>query len=195
MSQATELYTIRQCAQDLIRHLDQNQNNMAKAEEEAIPYFERLLSRPDLLELGVKRDGNHTGNSVWLYYDHELSIMAAQMPKGTAVPIHNHGTWEVVGVHRGEIKYTMYQREDDGSKPGYADLTVVDDRIMKPFDVSVCPPPPHDVHGFTALTDDTFIVAIVGGNFAPIRQYYKPDQKSYIERHQQEWRLGGQKPE
>ena len=38
--------------------------------------------------------------------------------------------------------------------------------------MSVCPPPPHDVHGFTALTDDLYIVAMVGGNFAPIRQYY-----------------------
>ena len=193
MAQATDLYTIRQCAQDLIRHLDQFQGNMAEAEEAAIPYFQKLLRRPDLTDLGVKRDGNHTGNSSWLYYDHELSIMLASMPKGTAIPIHNHGTWEVVGVYHGEIKYTMYRRADDLSRPGYADLEVVDDRVMKAGEVSVCPPPPHDVHGFTALTDDLLIVAIVGGNFAPIRQYYDPERKSYLERHQQAWRLGDQK--
>ena len=194
MPAASETYTIRQCAQDLIRHLDSHRGNMAEAEELAIPYMQRLLARPDLPDLGVRRDGNHTGDSLWLYYDHELSIMLARMEKGVAIPVHNHGTWEVVGVYKGEIKYTMYQRADDMSRPGYADLKVVDDRVMKQGDVSVCPPPPHDVHGFTALTDDLMIFAIVGGNFAPIRQYYQPDQKSYIERHQQQWRLGNQKP-
>jgi predicted metal-dependent enzyme (double-stranded beta helix superfamily) len=193
MARATSLYTIRQCAQDLIALLAANENNLIKAEHEAIPVLQRLLRRPDLLELGVKRDGNHTGESLWLYYDHELSIMTARMPQGTSIPIHNHGTWEVVGVYRGAIKYTMYERADDLSQPYYAELRVVDDRIMRPEDVSICPPPPHDVHGFTALTDDTYIVAIVGGQFAPIRQYYNPHEKYYIERHQQAWRLGGQR--
>lgn len=195
MAQTSELYTIRQCARDLIQHLDQHRGNMAEAEELAIPYFEKLLRRPDLFDLGVKRDGNHTGESAWLYYDYELSIMTARMPKNTAVPVHNHGTWEVVGVHRGEIAYRQFRRRDDGSKPGFADLEVIEDRVMKPYEVSVCPPPPHDVHGFTALTDDTYIVAIVGGNFVPIRQYFDPENKSYIERHQQAWRLGEQKPD
>jgi predicted metal-dependent enzyme (double-stranded beta helix superfamily) len=193
MASTTPDYTIRQCAQDLIRHLDQYRGNMAEAEELAIPYMQRLMARPDLLELGIKRDANHTGDAVTLYYDHELTIVLGKMPKGTAIPVHNHGTWEVVAPYRGEIKYTMYHRNDDMTKPGYADLTVIDDRVMKKGDVSVCPPPPHDVHGFTALTDDLLIFAIVGGDFVPIRQYYKPDEKAYIERHQQAWRLGGQK--
>lgn len=60
-------------------------------------------------------------------------------------------------------------------------------------EASVCPPPPHDVHGFIALTDDTITIAIVGGSFAPIRQYFQPKKKAYIERHQQAWRWGGQK--
>ncbi len=190
MASASGVYTIRQCAQDLIRHLDQHHGNMAEAEKDAIPYIQKLLRRPDLLELGVKRDGNHTADSIWLYYDHELSIMLAGMPRGTPVPVHNHGTWEVVGVYRGEIDYKQYRRADDLSRPGFADLEVLEDRVMKPGEVSVCPPPPHDVHGFTALTDDCCIIALVGGSFAPIRQYYSPEEKSYVERHQQAWRLG-----
>jgi predicted metal-dependent enzyme (double-stranded beta helix superfamily) len=183
-------YSIRQCAQDLIRLLAANQNNLAKAEQEAIPYLQRLMERPDLFELGVKREGNHTGESLWLYYDYDLSIMTARMPKGTAVPVHNHGTWEVVGVYRGAIKYTMYERVDDGSQRFYSDLKVVEDRIMRPVDVSICPPPPHDLHGFTALTDETYIVAVVGGPYAPVREYHNPAEHYYIERHQQAWRVG-----
>lgn len=193
MAQATGLYTIRDCAHDLIDLLEQHADNLALAEAEAIPVLQRVMRRSDLLDLGVKRDGNHTGESLWLYYDHELCIMTARMPQGTAVPVHNHGTWEVVGVYRGAIKYTMYERADDLSQPHYAELRVTDDRIMRPLDVSICPPPPHDVHGFTALTDDTYIVAVVGGLYAPVRHYYNPQEKYYISRHQQAWRLGGQR--
>lgn len=193
MAGTTSLYTIRRCAHDLIDLLAEHGNDIAAAEKEAVPVLQRLMRRPDLLDLGVKRDGNHTGESLWLYYDHELSIMTARMPQGTSVPVHNHGTWEVVGVYRGAIKYTMYERADDRTQPYFADLRVVDDRIMRPQDVSICPPPPHDIHGFTALTDDTYIVAIVGGTFAAIREYYNPHEKYYLERHQQAWRLGRQR--
>ena len=87
----------------------------------------------------------------------------------------------------------MYERLDDGSRRYYSELRVVDDRIMTPPEVSICPPPPHDIHGFTALTDDTIIVAVVGGPYAPVREYCRPAERYHIERHQQAWRLGGQK--
>jgi predicted metal-dependent enzyme (double-stranded beta helix superfamily) len=192
VTQVGEKYSIRECARDLIRLLDANQNNLARAEEAAIPYLQRMLRQSDLLEYGVRREGNHTGESLWLYYDYDLQIMTAKMPLNTTVPVHNHGTWEVVGVYSGAIKYTMYERVDDRSQRFYSDLKVVEDRIMWPPDVSICPPPPHDVHGFTALTDDTIIIAVVGGSYAPTREYYRPGEHYHIERHQQAWRLGGQ---
>jgi predicted metal-dependent enzyme (double-stranded beta helix superfamily) len=183
------IYSPRQCAEDLHRILARCGGNLAQAEEEALPYLRRLLAHPDLFGIGVKRDGNHTPNSFWLYFDHDLQVMTAQMPRNTAVPTHNHGTWEVVGVYRGAIKYRQYERLDDGSKPYYSELRAIEDRIMYPGDVSICPPPPHDIHGFTALTDDTHIVAIVGGPYAPVRQYHNPAEGYYVEQGSQEWRL------
>ena len=187
-----EGYTPRRCAQDLIRILEATGNDLARAEEEAIPYLQELLKRPDLLQLGVTREGNHTGDSLWLYYDYELSIMTARMPLNTTVPVHNHGTWEVVGVYTGAIKYTMYERLDDRSQRYHSELRVVDDRIMTPPEISICPLPPHEIHGFTALTDDTVVVAVVGGPYSLVREYYRPGERFHIERHQQAWRLGGQ---
>jgi hypothetical protein len=52
-----EGYTPRRCAQDLMRILEANGNDLARAEEEAIPYLRELLKRPDLLQLGVTREG------------------------------------------------------------------------------------------------------------------------------------------
>jgi len=187
-------YTPRQCAHDLSRVLAEHPDDLRAGEAAAMPCLRELLRRPDLFDLGVKRDGNHTPDSLWLYYDYDLQIFTAKMTKATPVPIHNHGTWEVVALYRGAIKYTMYERLDDQSQPYHAELRVTEDRIMQPLDVSICPPPPHDVHGFTALTDDTYIVAVVGGPYAPVRQYYNPAERYYIERHQQAWRLGSQSP-
>jgi predicted metal-dependent enzyme (double-stranded beta helix superfamily) len=120
--------------------------------------------------------------------------MTARFPAGTRVPVHNHGTWEAVGVHRGAVKCRLYERRDSLDRQYYADLEVIEDRVMRSGDLSLRPPPAHNVHGFTALNDDTVIIAVVGGNFAPIRQYYTPEEKFYIERHQQVWRLGGGGP-
>jgi predicted metal-dependent enzyme (double-stranded beta helix superfamily) len=190
MALTTGIKTIRECARELIDIQERYSLDILAGEARAVPIVQHLLERPDLLDLGVRREGNHTPDSLWLYYDFDLLIFTFRTPRGVAVPVHNHGTWEMVGVHQGAVKYTMYKRNDDLSRPYYADLEVVEDRIMVPGEVSLCPPPPHDVHGFTALTDDTYMIAVVGGHYAPTRQYYTPADQYYIERHQQEWRTG-----
>ena len=192
MTQVAGSHTARDCAQELIQLLAENPTDPVKAAVAATASLQKLLQRPDLFDLGVPREGNHTGESLWLYYDYDLSILTAGLPKGTSVPVHNHGTWEIVAVYRGAIKYTMYERMDDRSRRYYSQLQVVEDRIMQPLDVSVCPLPPHDIHGFTALTDDTHIVAVVGGPYSPVREYHRPTERFYIEQHQQAWRLGRQ---
>src|SRR5918912_4623123 len=90
--------------------------------------FAALLNRPDLLTLGVQRAGNHVSFSQYLYYDSDLSILIYQLPKGKLIPAHDHGNWESMFVYRGRVKHTVYQRLDDGSVPGVADLRVVEDR-------------------------------------------------------------------
>jgi predicted metal-dependent enzyme (double-stranded beta helix superfamily) len=191
MQRPKSQYSIRECAGDLIRALDAHGGNMSEAQDLAMPYIQQLMAEPALPDFGVPREGNHTPSSSWLYYDYEMQISLASFPKGVSVPVHNHGTWEVVGIRGGEILYRGYRRLDDGSAPGRAELEVVEERVILPGDASVCPPPPHDIHGFTALTDDIEILAIVGGPLSTERQYYDPATSTYTERHSRAWRLGG----
>jgi hypothetical protein len=75
----------------------------------------------------------------------------------------------------------VYERKDDGSKEGYADLAVVDDRQLKRGDVSIVAQPA-EIHTFVALEEGTYSVTVVGGHYAETRHYYKPEEKSYVTR-------------
>jgi hypothetical protein len=62
------------------------------------------------------------------------------------------------------------------------------DGVMRAGEFSVCPLPPHDIHGFQARNDDTWMIAVVHGEFAEERLYFDAEKKSYIRRHQKAWR-------
>ena len=42
----------------------------------------------------------------------------------TPPPVHNHGTWAVIGIYKGREHETWFRRVDDGSVPGRAQLEV-----------------------------------------------------------------------
>ncbi len=181
MSATTTDTTIRQCAQsiiDAVRRLGPDSPQLA--ETIRTPMLE-LLKRPDLKELGVKRDGNHIDWSRYLYYDGELSITFDNFPKGKKIPPHDHGVWEALAIYSGRVSHTVYRRNDDGSKEGYADLTVVDDRVLGRSDFALVAMPA-EIHGFTALDDDTFSLTVVGGHYKPDRHYFNPEEKTCVTR-------------
>lgn len=146
--------------------------------------------RPDLLVLGVDRVTNHSDvASAYLYYDFDFHIIVGSHPRvGAAIPVHDHGTWEILAVYRGEIEHTLYRQVDDASRPGYAELEVVEKRLVGPMDVVAALPPDKEIHGFTITKPDTHVVVVVGGHFKAIRRYFQPDAKSYLERHEKSWR-------
>ena len=54
--------------------------------------------------------------------DHTNAVFLLSWLPDRGTPAHDHGTWAVVAGIEGEEKETMWQRNDDGSKPGNADL-------------------------------------------------------------------------
>ena len=184
---AQHAYSPRDCAYDVIACLRRHHNDMTTAAPEVTAHIQSLLQHPSLLELGVPRSSAHTKDSVWLYYDPEFFILISHPGKNVAVPAHNHGTWEAIGLYRGALQYSRYHRRDDGSRPGYADLTLLEERVMHPPEVSILPAPPNDIHGFTGLTDDTYIIAVSTGAYSSVRHYYNPEEKSYTARPQYQW--------
>ena len=54
--------------------------------------------------------------------DHTLTINAIAWLPGRGAPPHDHGTWAVVAGVEGSEHYTHWERKDDGSLPGRAEL-------------------------------------------------------------------------
>lgn len=171
--------TVRDCAQAIIGVIDRCGSDGARLLEGLRAPVTRLLQRPDLLTQGVKREGNHIDFSRYLYYDGQLSITLDNFPRGKRIPPHDHGVWELLAIYSGRVDHTVYERLDDGSVEGYADLKVVDDRVLEAKDLAIVALPA-EIHAFTALTDDTFSVTIVGGHYKPDRYYFKPEEKSCV---------------
>ena len=137
----------------------------------------KILNR-NLRDIGVKREGNHIDESRYLYYDGDMSITFDHMPKDKDIPPHDHGIWEALALYSGRLPHPVYDRKDDGSRDGHAELEIIDDRVLEPKDMAIVAPPA-EIHGFTALTDDTWTVTIVGGPYKLDRAYYNPTDNSY----------------
>ena len=71
--------------------------------------------------------------------DRRCSVLVAVFETGVPAPVHNHGTWAVVGVDSGRERETWFRRLDDGSSPGRADLEVDHSWVNTPGTVTIAP--------------------------------------------------------
>jgi predicted metal-dependent enzyme (double-stranded beta helix superfamily) len=181
-------YSPGRCARDVYDALEAYEGDLPAAQHEVIAILRRLAQEDDLLQIGLPRESNHGVDGSWLYWDGEIGIFTAKFPDGLAVPVHDHGTWEIVGVYEGELDYRSYRQVDDGSTEGYAELEVVEDRVLGPGDFSVVPLPPDDIHGFQARGGDMWMMGVLHGAFAEERRYFDVERRSYVRRHQKAWR-------
>lgn len=186
----SQLYTLRNFARDIIEILDSYGGNLAPAYDRVMPLVERMLRQSDLTDFGVRREGNHTPGSQWLYYDYEFEIHLSTFTPGLPVPIHDHGTWEFIAPYAGEFTYTSFQRVDDRSREGHAQLEIVDEKTLWPGDGAVCGPPPDDIHTFTPMTPDVLLLGMNHGPLAPRRTYYDVAARTCTVRDSKAWRLG-----
>ena len=179
MSSAADQATIRDSARAVLAAIESWGNDADKLRQGLLDATQGLRRRPDLLQLGTKRPANHIDNSKYLYYDGQVSITLDQMPKGKVIPPHDHGIWEALVICRGRLRHSVYERLDDGKVEGHAELKTLEDREFSPDEIAMVVPP-SEIHSFTALEDDTYVITVVGGNYSPIRHYYNVEKQSYV---------------
>lgn len=91
--------------------------------------------------------------------DNSLFIVADSWLPGRGVNAHDHGTWAVVVGVDGEERNTLWQRLDDGTESGYAELQSAEDRLISRGDVLLIPQGRiHSVVNETARTTLSFHV-------------------------------------
>ncbi len=87
--------------------------------------------------------------------DHTLAVFAIAWLPGRGAPPHNHGTWAVVSGVDGQEKNTFWKRQDDGSRPGYAEVVWNGEKIFGPGEALAFLP--HEIHSVTNENDTTTV--------------------------------------
>ena len=183
MSQFDNPSSIRTCVHRMILTIDNyaQDHDPIKLRQGLLDATLPVSQRSDLYKLGTKRQANHIENAKWLYYDDQLTLELDEFPKGKFIPPHDHGVWEALVLCKGSLKHTTYERVDDRSVEGHSELKVVEEFMMKVGDIAMVVPP-SDIHSFEAMTDDTFALTIVGGEYSPLRHYYNLSANTYAVR-------------
>jgi predicted metal-dependent enzyme (double-stranded beta helix superfamily) len=100
------------------------------------------LSKASWLEDRMYQADAAQGFGVYLLHekpDHTLAIFAVSWLPHRGAPPHDHGTWAVIAGVDGPEKNEFFERADDGSRPGYAELRKTGKKVFRDGDVLAMP--------------------------------------------------------
>ncbi len=114
----------------------------AKSESEALrqlkPHLEKLLANPSLPAEAFKpRNDRFAMNLIHMPDDKAFSVIGGVWTPGQTTPIHDHLTWALIGIYRGEERESLFRRLDDGSNPKFAKLEMASEKINTKGHVTV----------------------------------------------------------
>ena len=89
---------------------------------------------------------------------------------GQYTPIHDHNSWGVYGCVSEKVEVVRYRREDDETRPGYAQLRETERVTMLPGDISVVRPLNDGIHQAGNPVTGTCVMLSIYGT--PIRRLY-----------------------
>jgi predicted metal-dependent enzyme (double-stranded beta helix superfamily) len=125
----SDRYTIKQFigeVEDIVR----NATSESTVLRELKPRMERLLANPDLPAEAFKpRKDRFAMNLIYMPEDGAFSVVGGVWNPGQTTPIHDHLTWALIGVYRGEERESLYRRLDDGSNRMFAKLEMASEHI------------------------------------------------------------------
>jgi predicted metal-dependent enzyme (double-stranded beta helix superfamily) len=102
------------------------------------PLLQELLTNPSLPSAAFKpRHDRFAMNLIYTPEDKVFSVIGGVWKPGQTTPIHDHLTWALIGVYRGEEREALYRRLDDGSDPKFAKLEMASEKINTEGHVTV----------------------------------------------------------
>jgi predicted metal-dependent enzyme (double-stranded beta helix superfamily) len=108
---------------------------------------------------------------------------------GQSTPVHDHSAWGVMGIVENELEEVTYERLDDGSREGYAELREAHGRMVGAGSVSYVLPPyeeihrignptgkrAHSLHVYGRDLDEVNVFDTITNKVSPMRiKYYNP---------------------
>lgn len=110
--------------------------------------MQRLVARDDLHPEALHADitDDLSGASLHQEPDGSLSLGLAKFSFQEPTRIHNHNSWGVACIYKGVDRYIQWQRLDDGSRAGYAEVRPRKTLTMTRGDHTFWLDPPGDIH-------------------------------------------------
>lgn len=138
----TKPYTLEQYVHDL-RTITAEETDPVRITDRVAPLAKKFAHAPEWLRPEHRECDLEQGFGVHLLHEepnHDLAVfLISWLPNRGTAP-HNHETWAVVVGMEGQEQEVNYDRLDDGSKRGYADLKRGGEHVMTPGDVVRCYP-------------------------------------------------------
>jgi predicted metal-dependent enzyme (double-stranded beta helix superfamily) len=170
---------------DVKEALTENEPRDATLEQIA-DLMRALVRSPLVARVHDELAGNvHTGRQSGPLYTDEsgLTLVRGRFEPDALTPIHNHGSWGVIGVYRGRDRYQIWRRLDQQHGPGSARVQLVEERVLEAGDVAILPPPPQDIHAQQGLDGaPAYEFVLFGKNTMLLpRLYFDPAQGTAVE--------------
>ncbi|MDH3715687.1 MAG: cysteine dioxygenase family protein [Gammaproteobacteria bacterium] len=102
------------------------------------PLAQHVVQHKDWLQPKHYETDSDQGFGVHLLHeepDHTLAVFIVAWLPGRGTPPHDHGTWAVVAGVEGVERNIRYERLDDRSRKGFAQLSVKHDFLADPGDL------------------------------------------------------------
>jgi predicted metal-dependent enzyme (double-stranded beta helix superfamily) len=112
------------------------------------PLLSQLLARRDWLEERYRQPVPGKAYSQYLLYaplDKTWSMVSFVWPGGATTPVHDHGTWGVIGVYQGRERETRYSVVEGSVAARRVRLVETGSATMYPGEVGQVVPP-DDIH-------------------------------------------------
>ncbi len=132
------------------------------------------LDRPDQTRCvtPVERAGDHLGRG-----PKGSTLMLGRFTAEAPTPVHNHNSWGVLCVIRGRDRHILWMRQDDGARPGQAQLRIIETRELDPGDLAWFPDPPGDIHSQQGIGEAAWELVYFGRDpMALPRLYFDPER-------------------
>ncbi len=179
VSATQQAYSIDDLVRDLRRIVAKTTDDR-EIVKQVMPLARRIGTGPDMRRKEFYDCDPAQGFGINILHeepDHTLLVEAIAWLPGRGVKPHNHKTWGVVVGLDGHEVNVNWQRRDDGSRPGYADLVAHHEVAVGAGDVvAFLPEDIHSVRNDGATP--TLSLHIYGKSLAHIeRSEFDPDAK------------------
>jgi 3-mercaptopropionate dioxygenase len=154
--------------------------------ERAKPLLEQLVKDPGLKAHSARWPSTEGRKNLLLYVDpeHDFVVNAVVRVPGRTGSVHDHaGAWVLYGVLDGSESLERYDRLDDGSRPGYAEVRLSSVTTGSQGKVDLVPP--HAIHAEQGGPIRSVAIIVRSqrlGEGTVLQRNYDPKAKTVIER-------------